>query len=102
MQPLDDGELSKMLSEWRAPRAPDSLEQRLLREERQSPWQWLVRGRIQVPVPLAAALLMLLVWGTFVSHRGPSAEPQPAAGLSGFQLAEDFNPRIIRSTHEDD
>ena len=103
MQPLDDEGLSQMLSEWRAPRAPDSLEARLSKEKGRRWWWWFVRGRIQVPVPVAAAALVaLVIWASITPYPEVSAEPQPGVGFSGFQLADDLNPRIIRSTHEND
>lgn len=100
MQPLNDEELTKVLSEWRAPRAPASLERRVLGEQRLHWWQWMVRGRIQVPVPLAAmALVALLVWGA-VTHKSSGVGPDPMPSLQGFHLVEDLQPRIIRGSYE--
>jgi hypothetical protein len=60
----------------------------------------MVRGRIQVPVPLAAmALLALLVWGT-VGHKNSGVGPDPMPSLQGFHLVEDLQPRIIRGSYE--
>jgi hypothetical protein len=62
-----------------------------------------VQGRIQVPVPLAAAALVaLLIWAAVGSDRQRKSETQPGVGLSGFQLVEDLNPRIIKGEYEND
>ncbi len=101
MQPLNDEELTKVLSEWRAPRAPASLEARVLGEQGLRWWQWMVRGRIQVPVPLAAmALVALLVWGamSFPMSSG-DVELETGPGLAGFELVKELNPRIIRGEY---
>ncbi|MDA1311786.1 MAG: hypothetical protein O2968_00480 [Acidobacteria bacterium] len=98
MRPLNDEELTRVLSEWRVPRAPASLDARVPGERGMGWWQWIVRGRIQVPVPLAAAVvLVLLIWGAI---GGPAtfsdAELDTGPTLAGFELVEELNPRIIR------
>ena len=99
MQPLNDEELSKVLSEWHAPRASASLEARLRGGSSLRWWQWMVWGRVQVPVPLAAsALVALLAWGAMSLDGSSDAGADP--GLQGFHLVEDLQPRIIRGSHE--
>ena len=57
---MDDQELNQLLREWRAPDAPPDLR---LPRARASPLQWLTRGTVRVPVPVAfAALLLVAVW----------------------------------------
>lgn len=55
MEPKNDPELSNVLREWQAPALPLSLEERVL-GKKQTWLQFLLRGYIRVPVPLACCL----------------------------------------------
>ena len=87
---MTDDELRSILLTWEAPRAPETLRERVLR--RRSRWiRWLVSGEIRVPVPLAlaAAGLLLIIALAAVRDGGNS--------LSDFQQVHQFQPRIMRS-----
>lgn len=104
MQPLNNNDLNKLLAQWKVPRAPASLEARLHTAEETCWWEWMLRGRIQIPVPVAGLVLAaLLVWGmlSFRPANGTGMDSEPAfmdAGpaFSNFQLVSDVKPRIIR------
>ena len=59
-----DAELRAVLQEWKAPEFPRALEARVLKPRR-SWFQFLVRGYIRVPVPLAALSMLLLMLGAW-------------------------------------
>lgn len=90
---MTDDELRSMLRTWEAPAAPEMLRERVF-GRRRSPWWWLLTGRIHVPVPVALALVCLVV---FVAYR--STRP-PTGTLSDFQQVREFQPRIVRTVHE--
>ncbi len=97
MQPLNNNDLNKLLAQWKVPRAPASLEARLHTAEETCWWEWMLRGRIQIPVPVGGLVLAaLLVWGmlSFRPADGTNMEKGPA--FSNFQLVSDVEPRIIR------
>ena len=104
MQPLKNDDLNKLLAQWRVPRAPASLEARLHAAQETRWWEWILRGRIQIPVPVAGLVLVaLVVWGilSFRPADGTGMDAGPAfmdAGpaFSNFQLVSDVKPRIIR------
>ena len=106
MQPLKNDDLNKLLAQWRVPRAPASLEARLQAAQETRWWEWMLRGRIQIPVPVAGLVLMaLLLWGmlSFRPADGTDGTGMDAidAGpaFSNFQLVTDVNPRIIRGEY---
>jgi len=68
MESNNDPQLRALLKEWRAPETPASLERRVL-EGRETWWQFLLRGYIRVPVPVACALVVLLGIGIWESAR---------------------------------
>ncbi len=88
---MTDDELRTVLRTWEAPRAPDTLRQRVFRE-RQSVLRWLLGGNIRVPVPIALAVLGLLIFAVF-----RAAKP-PTASLSDFEQVQQFRPRIVRTS----
>jgi hypothetical protein len=103
MQPLDDDQLKKLLVQWVAPRAPASLETRLQGAGARRWWPWLLTGRVSVPVPVGAlTIAMLLLLGILAFRPASRRAPDPEANASHFELVDDLNPRIIRSSHEDD
>lgn len=100
MQPLNNNDLNKLLAQWKVPRAPASLEARLHTAEETCWWEWMLRGRIQIPVPVGGLVLAaLLVWGmlSFRPADGTNMEAGPA--FSNFQLVSDVEPRIIRGEY---
>ena len=105
MEPLDDKELSSLLREWKAPGAPSSLRRKLL-APRQTWAQWLTKGSLRIPVPVAllAAIAILAVW--LVAQRQPAevpiAQPVGASTLADFQPVQKLEPRIIESSQEND
>src|SRR5262249_59255621 len=97
MEPTDDPKLRKLLHEWEVEKAPCWLDERVLGERR--PW-WtsLLRGSVRVPIPIALACAVLLVWMTAALVRPRPASPP---GDSEFQPVRDAQVRIIRSAHAD-
>ncbi len=92
---MNDDELRSMLKAWQAPPAPAELRRRVF-AARPFSWRWLFAGEIRVPIPLAVAFACLLL---FVAYR--VAQP-PAASLSDFRQVQQFQPRIVRSSYEND
>lgn len=107
MQPLNNDDLNKLLAQWRVPRTPALLEARLHAAQETRWWEWILRGRIQIPVPVAGLVLVaVLVWGllSFRPANGTAMDSEPAfmdAGpaFSNFQLVSDVEPRIIRGEY---
>lgn len=90
---MTDEELQSMLRTWHAPPAPATLRARVFRHRR-SILGWLLSGEIRVPVPVALAVLCLLF---FVAYR--AVRPH-AASLSDFEHVQQWQPRLVRTTHE--
>ena len=101
MPPLNDDDLKQVLQQWKAPHAPASLESRLRAHGRVPWWQWLLWGKVQVPVP-ALALIVLVMLSVFAFRSAPETTTDTVLEVSGFQLVDDLNPRIIRSSYEND
>lgn len=94
MEQLNDFELNKLLREWKAPDAPSTL------RPPSSPrplWKWLLTGSIRIPVPLSAAVALILLALTVQALR-PRTQP-PA---TEFQPVRDVSPRLIRSASYED
>ena len=73
MEPLDEKELSHLLSQWDAPAAPASLGRRVL-PRRGSWWRWLFTGTIRIPVPVGVAAVVLV--GLWIHYsKAPAAVP---------------------------
>lgn len=97
MEPLDDGELDKLLAEWRAPAVPGRLEQRLRRARRVPWWQWLLTGTVRVPIPVA--LVVLVAFATaLVMAIGHGMKNRASGGE--FRPIKQVQIRIIRSNYE--
>jgi hypothetical protein len=104
MEPLDEKELSSLLREWKAPGAPAGLHRKVV-ARRQTWVQWLTRGTIAIPVPVAvlAAIAFLAVW--LVVNRTPEipiAQPVGTTTLADFQPVQQLEPRIIEANQEHD
>jgi quercetin dioxygenase-like cupin family protein len=86
---MDDQELNRLLREWKAPDAPPGLRPR---RPPASPLRWLVAGTIRVPVPVAAAALLLFalsiasMWRAPISTTGTTTLP-PSGELARFALS---------------
>jgi hypothetical protein len=101
MEPLNDDELNKFLSEWRAPSAPLRLDARVL--GRLTWWRWLMTGTIRVPVPAGIAAMLVLalsVYWAVTARRAVNTPVQQTVTLSDFQPVKQLQPRIIRSGYE--
>ena len=76
MEPLSDKELKDLLRRWEAPAAPTTMRVPVS-SPHQSLWRWLWVGRIHVPVPVGAGLVLAAVAFGIYSSRGvpPSVSP---------------------------
>lgn len=103
MEPLDDEKLKQVLAEWKAPAAPASLEARLKASKAQPWWRCFLHSRIEIPVPVGALVVVLLIALAVSAFRGKSVTPpRVESEASQFELVDDINVRIIRSTYEND
>ena len=96
----NDPRLKRLMQEWQAPNAPESLEQRVLGPSRPW-WRVLVTSRVRVPLPVAIAVSVLLVWlaTLAVRDRVPDVElPGATYDLRGFQPVNSVNVRLERSS----
>lgn len=100
MEPGDDPRLKRLLDEWRVPNAPDTLDQRVFGQPRPW-WRILVTSGVRVPLPVAIAVSVLLVWlaTLAVRDRVPDVEPPGTSyDLRGFQPVNSVSVRIERSS----
>jgi hypothetical protein len=100
--------LNTLLREWEAPEPPPSLDARMRAAYREvvkpSPWQRLWSIRISIPVPVLAAVLLVVALGVWLQSRsGPPVPSQPASPgyvtrleSAGFQPLPDGATRVIR------
>lgn len=107
---LTDSELDALLREWKTPLAPPGLRSSLF-PARAMPWHRRLFGAsIRIPVPLAAALCVLLVlsgwrWGSvrerarILDGLASPASPATLVTFHGFSPVSELRPRIIRSHH---
>lgn len=102
MEPLNDDELDDLLSQWRVPPAPETLDGRLLLQRKRLPWwRWLLSGTITVPVPVGLAGFALLMGLLFaITHRQEAHPPSRPMTLADFQPVKQLKPRIVRSDYE--
>jgi hypothetical protein len=99
MEPGNDPRLKRLLHEWQVPDAPDALEQRVFGQPRPR-WRILMSSRVRIPLPVAIAFSVALVWLAVVVVRGrvPALEPVVATqDLRGFQPVNSVSVRIERS-----
>jgi hypothetical protein len=79
MEPKNDPELSNLLREWEAPALPASLDV----APRQCWWRAAVFGYIRVPVPVACALAILILFGGWrLARPSPGQCTAPAAAAN--------------------
>jgi hypothetical protein len=100
MEPLNDQELDELLKQWPTHRAPDTLAGRIRRARRGPWWNWLLTGSIRVPAPLAVALGVFLLLVVFVALRGPQRDSIQPSQPAVFRPVKRLEPRIIRSSYE--
>ena len=81
---MDDGELNRLLREWKAPDAPPDLRPRRAHRSR---LRWLVTGSIKVPVPVALAALLLVALWIGATRPGPTSTPETSAPRRSGELA---------------
>ena len=100
MEPGNDPQLRRLLREWSVPNAPISLDVREL--GRPKPWwRHLMSARIRVPLPVAVAVSVLLVWLAVLTAVDRLRPVEPAGtidDLRGFQPVSSVNVRVERST----
>jgi len=101
---MNDRELNELLRQWKAPTAPATLGEKLFaRPEPDSWWRWLLRGSIRVPVPVGAAILVILIASIYAAVMGPERQaqsPGQQVSLTDFRPVPQLGVRIIRSAHE--
>lgn len=94
MEPLNDDELKQALQQWSAPRAPVSLERKLLAEPW---WRWLLTGSVRIPMPALIALATIVAAVYLTRGREEPARPvKPTVSLSDFQPVESVEVKIVR------
>ena len=100
MEPGNDPRLKRVLHEWEVPKTPDTLEARVL-GQRKPWWQGLMNSRIRIPLPVAIAFSVALVWLSVLALRDriPVVEPPGTSfDLRGFQPVKSVSVRIERSS----
>lgn len=86
---MNDDELKRVLSEWKAPAAPPHM--RAPRARRR--WlDWFVNSSIRVPVPAALAALVVAIFWAGLSRPEPTepAPPQRSGELARYALSGPF------------
>jgi quercetin dioxygenase-like cupin family protein len=81
---MDDGELNRLLRQWKAPDAPPHLRPPGARGSR---LRWLVTGAIPVPVPLALAAMLLAAFWMASTRPGPVPTSETSAPRRSGELA---------------
>jgi hypothetical protein len=76
----EDGELNRLLASWQTPETPGELDQRVLASYRRHfnrvrLWRRWLMGSIRIPVPIAAAALLLLCATSFLAARYATSFP---------------------------
>jgi hypothetical protein len=100
MEPGNDPRLKRLLQEWEVPKTPDTLDQRVLGQAKPW-WRILMSSRVRIPLPVAVAFTVALVWlGVLaVRDRIPVVEPlRTTYDLRGFQPVNAVSVRIERSS----
>jgi hypothetical protein len=97
--PVRDPELQRLLEEWKAPSASDSLDRRILASYRahvrpRPLWRRFFTASVRVPLPVAIAAALVFVfalWGA----RPRTAPLQSAATLTGLRQASQEEIRVV-------
>jgi hypothetical protein len=101
MEPGNDPRLKQLLHEWQVPDAPDTLEHRVLGQPRPW-WRALIGLRVRVPLPVAVAFSIALLWLAVLAVRDVRRQPVEPLGssydLRGFQPVKSVSVRIERSS----
>lgn len=100
MEPLNDDELSRLLTKWEAPSAPGSLNQRVFAHEPRGFRRiWAASFRVPVPVAVAAAVL-IAIWLSYAPRPQetpaavqPMVQP-PERTLAGFEPVAKLEPTL--------
>lgn len=95
MEPLNDDELNRLLSRWEAPQKPASLKSKIF-VRRPPIWRRLWTMSLRVPLPVAASLVLLLVFWfyTFRPAEPPETPGAVPTSLAGFQPVPQLNPLV--------
>src|SRR5262245_48729418 len=105
----EDGELNRLLASWQTPETPGELDQRLLASYRRHfnrgrLWRRWLTGSIRIPVPIAAAAVLLFYVTSFLAARKAtsfSIESPPTVAPTKFVeipipvFQEKFVTRVI-------
>ena len=98
MEPLNDDELQELIPSWKAPGPPGGLHSRIFRTRR-SRWAWLMTGVVRVPVPVCAAIVLVLVWLVSARTNGDvpagSSDRQTVVWLADFQSPAEVQVRVV-------
>ncbi len=81
---MDDGELNRLLREWKAPGAPPHLRPRRGHGSR---LRWLVAGTLRIPVPVALAAMLLVALWIASTRLGPVSAPDAPGPRQSGELA---------------
>src|SRR5262245_58887919 len=78
--PPEDVELNRLLASWQTPETPGELDQRVLGSYRRHfkrgrLWRRWLMGSIRIPVPIAAAALLLLSATSYLAARDATSFP---------------------------
>jgi hypothetical protein len=71
MEPNNDSELRSLLADWKAPEISASLDARVLGTLRKGWWHTLLHGYVRIPVPVACALIAVILAGAWRIARPP-------------------------------
>lgn len=98
MEPLNDDELQQLIPSWQAPATPEGMHRRIF-GTRRSRWAWLMTGAVRVPVPVCAAIVLVLLWLVSARTTGdvPAApsDPQTVVWLADFQPPAEVQVRVV-------
>jgi len=98
VEPLNDDELDRLLTEWRAPSAPSNAS----RKPESLGWQWLWRGTFRVPVPVALAMVLAIIClGLSAFNAHATAREPSRSKLSDFRPVKQVQIRILRGDNYD-
>ena len=99
----EDPELTALLAEWKPPPAPASLEAAVYAQAKAQPrWRRWLSAEIRVPLPIGAVGLVVALLLALALAGNRTAPTGDALDVRDFQPVDDLNPRIIRSSHEND